>query len=197
MFTAATSITIGVAGAHSTGKTTLLQYVAQKLKASGYSVSHVEDLATEAQNLGFPILRQHTFASTLWIISRGISRELEAQVNAQVVLVDRPVVDALGYLLAALRFTKRTIPGAEMNYLQCLTSLHAKTYAALFNTIIDPNQPVGENKIRDTDLAFRKLAAEGIDQVFSELQIPVISLPVDHAKARQLVLDTILSLLRD
>jgi predicted ATPase len=191
------SITIGVAGTHSTGKTTLLNHVARKLRAAGYSVARVADLATEARHYGFPILREHTFASTLWIISRGISRELQAQLTAQVVLVDRPVVDALGYLFAALQFRRETISNAKMNYLQHLTCLHASTYAALFKTKIDRKVPIGENKIRDTDIAFRKLAANGIDRVFSELEIPVNVLPMNGTAARQLVLGKIYSLLRD
>jgi hypothetical protein len=159
-------------------------------------VARVGDLATEARRYGFPILREHTFASTLWIISRGISRELQAQLNAQVVLVDRPVVDALGYLFAALEFRQESISVAEMNYLRRLTSFHSATYAALFKTQIDRNMPIGENKPRDTDSAFRSLAANGIDRVFSELEIPASTLPTDGTAARQLMLGTIYSLLR-
>jgi nucleoside-triphosphatase THEP1 len=71
-------ITIGVAGTHSTGKTTFLHRVQSELERSGRRVETVGQIAARARVVGFPILDQHTAASTLWVITRGISEELEA-----------------------------------------------------------------------------------------------------------------------
>jgi hypothetical protein len=156
----------------------------------------VSDLAKKARKLGFPILREHSFASTLWIISRGIATELECELKADVVLVDRPVPDALGYLLAALKFRRHSLSRAQENYLWTVTCLHAATYAMLFKTQIDPKKGISVNKVRDTDSRFRKLAAERINHVFSKLRIPVTSLPVDPSRAEELMLNRVLSVLR-
>jgi hypothetical protein len=190
------SVRIGVAGTHSTGKTTLLRRTARELQKRGYFVATVSDLASKAKDAGFPILREHTFESTLWIISRGIARELESELTAEVVLVDRPVPDALGYLLAALRFRNESLPPDQKRYLETLISLHSATYALLFKTEIDVTKGVSVEKVRDTDCQFRKLAANGIDRVFSALRIPVTPLPVDLDRAGELVLNSALSLLR-
>src|SRR5688572_12177198 len=105
---------IGIAGTHSTGKTTILEFVGQKLQEAGFSTARVSDLASAARDAGFPILREHTFSSTLWIISRGICEELAAALKCDVILVDRPAPDALGYLYAALEHRGVSLPAAEI-----------------------------------------------------------------------------------
>ncbi len=125
---------IGIAGTHSTGKTTILEFVAQGIRNAGFTTTRVSDLASTAREAGFPILRDHTFESTLWIMARGICEELEAALKFDVVLVDRPVPDALGYLYAALNHRRQELPEEEIAYLKTLTRMHASTYAALFQT---------------------------------------------------------------
>lgn len=66
----------------------------------GYCVASVADLGENALRMGLPILENHTWASTLWFMTRGISNEVEAWSHADVILVDRPVPDALGYYRA-------------------------------------------------------------------------------------------------
>jgi hypothetical protein len=83
-------VTIAVAGAHSTGKSTFLAKLARELCRRDLRVAIVGDLGEQAQRAGFPILAQHTWASTLWIITRGISNELAAWIGADIVLIDRP-----------------------------------------------------------------------------------------------------------
>src|SRR5437899_994966 len=107
------AVKLAIAGSHSTGKTSLLQSVERVLRSEGYRVTRVSDLAVEARDHGFPILREHTSASTLWIMTRGITLELEAELNADVVLVDRPVADALGYLSAALKHRRSRLTEPE------------------------------------------------------------------------------------
>lgn len=92
-------VVIGVVGTHSTGKSTFLARLAHDLRAQGVQVATVADLGEEAQRRGLPMLFNHTWASTLWFITRGISQELEAWPHADVVLVDRAAPDALGYYL--------------------------------------------------------------------------------------------------
>ncbi|MGH3923755.1 MAG: AAA family ATPase, partial [Pseudonocardiaceae bacterium] len=98
------AVKIAVTGTHSTGKTTFLAALDRALTELGYAVAKVADLAEEAAERGFPILHRHTPHSTLWIMARGIALELEAALWADVVLVDRPVPDALGYYHAALTY---------------------------------------------------------------------------------------------
>ncbi len=104
---------IGITGTHSTGKSTFFEKVRKQAERRGLRVERVGDVATRCQAAGFPILRDHTFESTLWIIASVISSELEFALKCDLILVDRPVSDAIGYLEAALASTYRTITEAE------------------------------------------------------------------------------------
>ena len=66
-------VTIAVLGTHSTGKSTFLARLAHELRRQDVQVATVADLGEQAQRIGLPILINHTFTSTLWIITRGIS----------------------------------------------------------------------------------------------------------------------------
>lgn len=170
---------VGIAGTHSTGKTTFVELLEDRLIKIGYRVIRVNDLAKDARDIGFPILREHTFSSTLWIMTRCITLELEASLTADIVLVDRPVPDALGYLFAALETRNEILSNMERCYLIDLVKHHSKTYNVIFKTVLDPSMPIGTNKPRDHDPEFRFLASSGIDKVFSELEIPFLPLGVD------------------
>lgn len=162
-------IKLGVAGTHSTGKSTLLSCLAKSLADKGLRVKQVADLASDARKVGFPILHNHTFESTLWIMTRGISCELEACLDADVVLVDRPVMDALAYLFAALVHRQDKVSQNQSEYLLDLARHHAKTYTVICKTTLDPSIPLGPG--RDTDMAFRNSVASQLDGVFSKLSL--------------------------
>jgi len=164
-----TKIKVGIAGTHSTGKSTLITQLATKLAARGFRVKCVGDLATAANNIGFPILHDHTFESTLWIMSRGISCELEASLQADVVLVDRPIMDALAYLFAALNHRGCKLEPDGSKYLFDLAQHHARTYAVLCKTVLDPRIPLGAG--RDQDVMFRAAVDGELQSVFSKISV--------------------------
>lgn len=87
--------TIAVAGTHSTGKSSFLKEVEARLNAHGLRVARVVDTASRARDAGFPILRDHVYEGTLWIMAEGLRQEMEAALKSDVVLVDRPPLDAL------------------------------------------------------------------------------------------------------
>jgi hypothetical protein len=179
-------VTIGVAGAHSTGKTTFLTRLRRLLEAHGRRVATVGQLAVKAHAAGFPILHQHTAASTLWVITRGISEELEAGLTADVVLVDRPAPDALGYYLAALHYRGEQPESVWLEYLVALTRHHAATYSLLLATRLDPAVPLGDGRQRDPDQRFRALADVHVNGVLALLGVayqPLLSHRHDAALA--------------
>jgi hypothetical protein len=182
------TIKIGIAGTHSTGKSTFVRLLQQRLEAAGLSSATVSDLAVEARNAGFPILREHTFESTAWIVTRCMTLELEAGLKFRIVIVDRPVPDALGYLRAALESRNSTIDVGQRTYLEELVKLHAKSYDQLLVTTIDPSIPIDTSEERDLDPVFRNMAASGIAAVFDTLKLPYKALP---ALGREAVADSI------
>jgi len=154
---------IAIAGAHSTGKTTFLNTLSATLTDRGFTVRRIGDLATEAQRAGLPILRDHTFASTMWIIAQGMAHEYAgAAIPGVILLVDRPVADALGYLLAALEFRQETIQVDQMEFLESIAAFHMRTYDRVIETVIDVAVPITDDGARDMDWHYRMAVAKKI-----------------------------------
>ncbi|WP_253886264.1 AAA family ATPase [Actinokineospora diospyrosa] len=170
-------VMIGVLGTHSTGKSTFLARLAHELRRDDIQVATVSDLGEQAQRIGLPILFNHTYASTLWFITRGISNELEAWLHADVVLVDRAVPDALGYYRAALAYRGEQLDAATVASLESLVRSHSAHYDLLLRTTLDPGLPLGVNKRRDPNLDFRALADQHVNQVLHDLDLPHELLP--------------------
>jgi hypothetical protein len=82
-----------------------------------------------------------------------------------------------------------------MAYLRSIVGNHVRQYHYIFKTQIDPTKEIDTGKPRDLDPAFRVAASQGIDRVFSELDISFILLDVDSVKAREQVLQKAMSLL--
>lgn len=130
-------LTIAVTGAHSTGKSTFLAKLAHELRQHDIEVATAADLGEQAQQIGLPILHSHTYASTLWIMTRGISNEIATWPHADVLLIDRPVPDALGYYLAALDYRAEPPDPALLGHLRTL-ALHYLSHTA--ETGVDPDR---------------------------------------------------------
>lgn len=154
---------IAVAGSHSTGKTSFLTALEPAIRDLGLRVAYVHDSAADAQALGFPILSGHTFESTAWLMAKAIELETAASLTSDVILVDRPLHDALGYLLAALAHSGRSIEPDRMRTLERLCEAWAAEYDLMFVTAIDPGIPVAPG--RDPDLRFRERAAQEVRKV--------------------------------
>lgn len=158
---------IAVTGTHSTGKSTFLKQLRSTLEQAGIKAASVHDSAADAWDRGLPILWDHTFESTSWLIGSAILLESAASVNAEVILVDRPVPDALGYLKAALDYTGRSIDAERMRRLEDICRAWSGEYDLVFLTVLDPDVPLGEG--RDKDLAFRSLAGSAVKAVVDEM----------------------------
>ena len=185
-------VVVAVTGTHSTGKSTFLARLAHELRRKKVTVATVADLGEQAQRIGLPILGSHTSASTLWIMTRGISNEIEAWVHSDVILVDRPVPDALAYYRAALEYRNEVPDPAVMLQLESLALGHAGRYDLLFRTTLDPSIPLGDNKNRDTDAVFRRLADRHVADVLAELGLVHEVLPVDgHDQALALAISVV------
>ncbi|WP_169811027.1 AAA family ATPase [Nocardia amamiensis] len=183
-------VTIAVVGTHSTGKSTFLARLAHDLRRSGLAVATVADLGELAQRMGLPILWNHTWASTLWIITRGISNEIEAWLHADVVLIDRAVPDALGYYRAALEYRGERENPTQWAHLEMVAGSHSDCYDLIFRTQLDPEIPLGTNKVRDGNQQFRTLADRHIETVLRDLALPWLPLTAEgHDTALALACD--------
>lgn len=158
---------IAVAGTHSSGKTTFLRRLEEELAGRGFSPRYVHDSAANARDLGFPILRDHTFESTAWIMAEAIRLETVASLSADVILVDRPVPDALGYLVAALEVTGRSLALDRLDRLEAMCKAWMGEYDLTFVTELNQGIPIGPG--RDDDHEFRIAAGAAVARILSRI----------------------------
>jgi nicotinamide riboside kinase len=158
---------IAIAGTHSTGKTTLMKRLQDELAKRGFNPAYVHDSAVKARELGFPILRDHTFESTAWIMAEAIRLEAKASLSADVVLVDRPVPDALGYLVAALEVTGRELTAERMARLEAICAAWIGEYDLVLVTQLNLSIPIGPG--RDDDEQFRIAAGQAIATILTRM----------------------------
>lgn len=174
-------IKIGIAGTHSTGKSTFLDALAESIEEPSIRVGRISGIATKAQDLGFPILANHTFESTLWVMAEGMRQEVEGSLTCDVILVDRPVLDALGYFRAALEITGRTEIPQRMEELSSIAKTHTNEYDLLIGTSLDSEVPMGDD--RDKDQVFRLAAANHIADLISDYAPEALELtPANSAR---------------
>jgi hypothetical protein len=138
-----------------------------ELKARKFKPAYVHDSAATACDLGFSILRNHDFESTAWMIANAIQLEALASLKADVILIDRPVPDALGYLIAALGVTGRKLAVGKLERLEALCAAWVDEYDLILVTELDRSVPIGPG--RDDDEPFRVAAAEAISDVLTRL----------------------------
>lgn len=160
-------IKIGIAGTHSTGKSTLLSTIGRAVTERGFAVGRINDLATRALAFGFPILTQHTYESTLWIMAEGLRQETEASLSKDVILVDRPIFDALGYFEAALEISGRQADPRRLDELRTIARVHAPEYDLLIVTTLDRSVPLGPG--RDQNEQYREAAGRRIALLTSKI----------------------------
>ena len=172
---------IAISGTHSTGKTTFLEAIRNAVTPT--QLHTISKLAPKAASHGFPILKQHTFESTLWLMAAGIKYELEASLKLPVVLVDRPVMEAYAYLNAALKHRGVDIDARQRDYLEALARHHAGTYDLLIKTVLDESLPIAvrENK-RDHDAPFRALVDVEIDSLYARWGLPLRRLEIGDGR---------------
>ena len=159
---------IAITGTHSSGNTTFLQNLEQELNGAGLRIQRIGDFARRAQGLGFPILTKHTYESTLWIMAECLRCEAEASLQSDLILVDRPVIDALGYLQAALQLSSRTLDSRRSEELMTIATTHTPDYDVLIRTALDSNIEVGKG--RDLDGEFRVAAATAIERLVNQIE---------------------------
>jgi len=152
-------IKIGISGSHSTGKTTFIKRLEKMLNDKSIKFKTISDLATICP---LPILHDHTVESTLWIASKGITEEVEAEHNFPVVIADRPILDCWAYFYAVNKnqFDYNT---SKLQTLKNMIANWLPTYDLIYQTVIDDAIKIENNKGRDLDENYRKII--GVEMV--------------------------------
>lgn len=182
---------IAISGTHSTGKSTFIERL--KAELSTFRIGIVGNFATAARDRGFPILHNHTFSSTIWIMAYAITLEQASALNNDLVLVDRPIMEPIAYLHAALDIQGRTISADEEACLNSIARSYAFTYDILIKTVVAPSIPISSEKERNHDNEFRLLVDLKIQMLYKMLGCKFIELYHEDVNTFDAVIRTIKS----
>ena len=145
-------IKIGFYGVHGGSKSATLYGVAHLLKCRGISVEIVKETAKEAFKCGFPINKDTTLETQLWILVSQIKNELEAERSkADVILCDRTVLDQIIYTKASPNVNDPFDHLRGMTYGYMAT----KPYDKIF--IFSPLDNLEEDGVREIDKEWQKI----------------------------------------
>lgn len=183
------SLVIGIAGTHSTGKSTFCNELRTVLESRGIRVETIPSFGALAVQQGMPLLTQHTYDSTMWFIDRTLEAEQVARANAEVVLVDRPVIDAVAYWNAAVEIRGDEVAAHEVEAIGALMIGHSPNYTTILATKLDPSIALGPG--RDTDSRYRAAVDAHLHELLNRHSIhhQVISPGVREALLAQVAAD--------
>lgn len=142
---------VGVAGTHSTGKTTFCNELRQKLETHDIVVAMIPSFGKLAVELKIPLLHNHTYESTMWFIDKTIEAQDNTPHNSNVILVDRPVIDAFAYWKAAVEHRKHPVCEIELKKVHDVVKQQTPLYNYLLATELDHTIPIAANRNNDQD----------------------------------------------
>ncbi|MGW0867037.1 AAA family ATPase [Streptomyces sp. NPDC002611] len=162
---------IAVLGAHSTGRTTLLNRIEKELRGHGVTVTRAGQPGKRIAAAGLPAMQHHTAQSTERLIAQGILDETNAAAQgADVVLIDHAAHEAIAYFEAAMAFQAETPTRRERDRLLTLASTQLPKYDLLFVTVLDESVPVDTS--HDYDVHFRRLVDDRVHRLLANDVIP-------------------------
>ncbi|TJZ99270.1 DEAD/DEAH box helicase family protein [Actinacidiphila oryziradicis] len=98
--------------------------------------------------------------------------DLQAALDAEVVPVDRSVIDPVAYWLAALQHRGESPKAGSLEHLMQVAQIHSRGYSLILATVLDPAVPLGEH--RDRDLGYRALVADKVAELLRQFDVPVL-----------------------
>lgn len=149
---------IAFIGTHGTGKTTIAHETVMMLKKRGIDAGLVSEVARQCP---FPINKNTTKKSQLWIILSQIVKEMEAEEIHDIVICDRSVLDGYCYLVRKFE---------RIKVIEELVKEHLKTYDKLIRVPLRGGF-LKKDKKRSADKNFQKEVDRQFDILLRELRI--------------------------
>ena len=154
---------IAYSGTHGTGKTTSAfeKCLDVKMNHSDVTVTIVNEIARRCP---FPINKDVTSITQLWLVNKQINEEIVASSLFDVVICDRTVMDYLAYTsLVSKDLYKRLLPMVEY---------HASSYDLITVKTIEENDYMVDDGTRSLDTEFRKEVENALMNIYiNELKL--------------------------
>lgn len=161
---------IAIIGAHSTGKTTLLNNLNDRLIRDGFTTIVLPEYARLCP---FPIDEETTLNAQKWIQEQQIHEESIIHHTDKILLCDRATIDNFAYFLRAARLKER---GHETDAWEKQAVAHMETYDLVFKTTKLHIAPEDDGK-RSTNEEFRNEIDVLIHELLRKHNIPYVPLP--------------------
>lgn len=143
---------IAVIGSHGSLKSTLCFKLAAYYKRKGYNVDLVQERVRYSP---FPINKDMTIDTTLWISNACVQRELESKArNFDLIICDRSSIDS--FIYADALSIERNNKIMESFFVSAFE--WCKTYSYIL--IVDADNKLIIDKVRDDNLEFRERVNE-------------------------------------
>lgn len=187
---------IAFVGSHSCGKTTAAAYTVSFLKQQG--INNVMLVPEVARRCPYPVGEKGTFKAQAWILLKQIQQEVELEDKADIIILDRSVLDVAVYS-DYLYFHTGQLSSLEFNWIVGTAKewMKAKPYYALI--VFEPLDLIPD-WARGTNKKFQ----EKIDKLFKEyLAEPITRCPVftieekSRRKRSQIAANTVLQLVKN
>ena len=150
------AIKVGIAGAHGTGKTTLLNRVKKEMPT-------LNIVTGVARDCPFNINEDTTFKSQEWIFREQVKRELAVPIN-EITISDRTVYDQLAYI--AYAYNKGNITDDELKLLEKYISYWGFTYSYIIYIPIEFEME--KDGVRSEDVEFRNEIDQLVQNMLEE-----------------------------
>lgn len=152
---------IAITGAHSVGKTTLINQIVEHFSKKNVVFDLIPDASRIAYKLGFATNEETTIDSEMWIFSKHIEMEMTSGDNY---ITDKCFVDLLAY--AEFIFEK------NKNFLEILRDIAAKR-ARKYDLIlyIPVEIPLENDGVRSMDPGFRDAVDEKINIILKDFKL--------------------------
>lgn len=158
------NIKIAISGAHSQGKTTIVNALRNLPEFKDYKI--ITGITRDLEQLGVPINEKGTDVTQQFIMAKHYQY---AQLQHNCIL-DRCVLDGLAYTTCF----RSKIPSWMWNYFITLFSNLIKRYDYIF--YVEPELPLVSDGVRTVDLNFFNQVVNQFNKLITEFELPVIRL---------------------
>lgn len=119
---------VAFAGAHSTGKTILLNNLCEALREKNIPFACINEIARKIINRGYPLNQDATIESYICYINTQLSEENEKMNTEKLFFSDRTLLDPVAYETVNARLFKRDIPYGFVDMMKRIWLLEKDRY---------------------------------------------------------------------
>lgn len=153
-----------ITGSHSTGKTTLLERVAERV---GDTVVVTREVARELIRQGVPLNDEVTADSVVAYITAQIARDRNA--SGHHVLSDRSLLDLLAYIEAS---SAQRVPAHYVDLLRELVLFESRIFD--YYIYVPVEFALEHDDVRPADTAFQKRVDDTVVRLLQDLKLPTL-----------------------